>query len=93
MLFADDIPAWFLLLFVVSIGAAAEVADMDRLVTGADKPGDPMTGLGTPVDVALGAAIGALFMLEVATGALAVVSFGVSSPLYIPAAICACVWA
>ena len=54
-----------------------------------------MTGFGTPVEVALTGAAIAMFADCCAAGAAGVlaVSFGVTSPLYIPAAICACVCA
>ena len=79
---------------------AVAPVDVDSLaaVTGRPvaMPGDPMTGLGTPVDIAL-TGTGAIAIVAGcrATGAAVVlaVSFGVSSPLYMPAAICACVWA
>ena len=74
--------------------AAATFTDADRLVTAGPvvNAGDPITGFGTPVEVALtGATISIL--VDRAAGAAFVPSLGVSSPLYIPAAICACVWA
>ena len=83
-----------LLLVTIALECEAPFTDVDGFATGgrAAKPGDPMTGFGTPVEVAL---TGAEIFTCCAAGAAVVpaVSFGVSSPLYIPAAICACVCA